>query len=432
LGYLATWTPVLGVGAYSWLRPILGPSGIDWAVGAWAVVLSELMSAWIMGPRTRTHVPEEDFLIPGLSEDSLVEPERPRRSLLLFCISTILCLAALPSYFRASLPIPVNSDSTTPLSVACALPLVENPNRLPSFDEYLAETQTLASLAKVVLWPEGAVKFETNQAKQDSIERLARFAAGSVIGVSFEDHMNVTGYTDKIRNGFMLIDRDGLIFEYFKRHLVPFVESNSMIPYSDAPGLFEYQLVTKRNSRNKVKETFPVPITVSICLDFAHPTIFSPLSRRPTLILGPARTWHPNIGLAMWEQAQARAEEVGAAVLWCDGGAQGISGVGGRGLGSGEIVQVGPGSWVRTIGLEVDAGDRRTVYGFFGPWLSMALIWYAFGMERLMEWLVLRIRGEQGMEMGYGIRITREAFEKIREWRRGRQIDEQNERAQLL
>ncbi|KAI5114844.1 hypothetical protein M0805_003536, partial [Coniferiporia weirii] len=26
LGYLATWTPVLGVGAYSWLRPILGPS----------------------------------------------------------------------------------------------------------------------------------------------------------------------------------------------------------------------------------------------------------------------------------------------------------------------------------------------------------------------------------------------------------------------
>jgi len=38
------------------------------------------------------------------------------------------------------------------------------------------------------------------------------------------------------------------------------------------------------------------------------------------LILAPARTWHPGIGLTMWEQARARAEEIGSMVLWCDGG----------------------------------------------------------------------------------------------------------------
>ncbi|THH06348.1 hypothetical protein EW145_g4155 [Phellinidium pouzarii] len=434
LGYLATWTPALGVGAYSWLRPILGPSGIDWVVGAWAVVISELMGVWIMGSSHQTVAYEEEHLIPVFGEDTPEEPERPRRSLLLFYISVILCFGALPSYFRASLPIPVNSDFTVPLSVACALPFVEDSERKLSFEEYLLETQRITSLAKVILWPEGAIRFETEQAKQESIEKIALNAAGSVIGVSFEDHMNTTERSDKLRNGIMLIDKDGVVFEYFKRHLVPFVETNAMVSYSATPALFDYQLVTKRNSRGKATEFLPVSITASICLDFAHPSIFSSLARRPTLILAPARTWHPSIGSAMWEQARARAEEIGSAVLWCDGGAQGISGIGGHRLELGEILQVGLGSWTRTIGLEIEAGDKRTIYGFFGPWLSMALIWYAFGMERLMEWVILRIRGERGMEFGagFGARLSRDVIERLREWRRGRQLDELNERASLL
>ncbi|KAH8119916.1 hypothetical protein DFH11DRAFT_1557256 [Phellopilus nigrolimitatus] len=464
LGYIATWTPALGVHAYSWMRPSLGPSGIDWAVGAWAVVISEMMGVWIMGPKSQQDIEQEEHLI-SISEDNAEDSERPRRSLWLFYITALLCIGVLPSYVSVPLPTSVNSKTTVPFPIACAHPYIENLTREPSFDEYLRETQTLTPLAKVsstislaetphqtltplqvVLWPEGAVRFTTAQIKAESIGKIARHAMGSVIGVAFEDYGNSS---DKIRNGVMLIDKDGVKFEYFKRHLVPcesvcirsmscltaiflVVESNLMVS-SEPPVIFDYELVTKRNSRNKPTDTLTVALTASICLDFAHPRPFNSLLRRPTLILAPARTWHQGIGAAMWEQAQARAEEVGSAVLWCDGGAQGIGGVGGRGQGSGTIVQVGPGSWVHTIGLETTPDDGRTLYATWGPWLSMALIWYVFGMERIAEWLIMRVRG--GPRMRFGMRLPREAMERIRAWRRGRQRDDQieaGERTNLL
>jgi len=66
----------------------------------------------------------------------------------------------------------------------------------------------------------------------------------------------------------------------------------------------------------------------------------------------------------MWEQAKSRANEMGSMVLWCDGGATGVSGVGGGGIA--EIMQVGSGSWTRTIGLQFPFDQRRTVYAIIG------------------------------------------------------------------
>lgn len=212
------------------------------------------------------------------------------------------------------------------------------------------------------------------------------------------------------------------------------VESDIMIASVETPPLYDYEFVTKENSRGKALESLSLPITASICLDFAHPNIFNSLDYRPSLILAPASTWHESIGMAMWQQALARAEEVGSAVLFCDGGAHGISGIGGQGAGSGEIVQVGRGSWTRTIGFTKEADTNKTLYGTTGPWLSIVLIWCILGAERIVELLISGIRRRSAAEMNAvcGIGFLREAVGRFNEWRRERRGREQNERTSLL
>ena len=50
VGRLITWSPVVGLGPYEWVRPILGQWGIDWIVAAWAVVCAEFIGNWLVGP----------------------------------------------------------------------------------------------------------------------------------------------------------------------------------------------------------------------------------------------------------------------------------------------------------------------------------------------------------------------------------------------
>lgn len=225
IGYLATWTPVLGDGAYRWLRPFLGSGGIDWVVGAWAVVLSELIGMWIMGPGgTLSASGEGERLLITVNEDEVLDNvnwEGPRRPLRLFFIFCTLCIAALPSYFIRSLPIPVNSETTARLTVACALPFAPDISSKPTLDDMKYETRVLVGLAKVVLWPEGSVRFNSTEEKEETIEHVKKYAAKSLVGMSFEEYTNETGQEGKLRNGFMLLDRAGIIFEYYKRHLVP-------------------------------------------------------------------------------------------------------------------------------------------------------------------------------------------------------------------
>ena len=85
----------------------------------------------------------------------------------------------------------------------------------------------------------------------------------------------------------------------------------------------------------------------------------------------------------MWEQARARAEELGASVLWCDGGDGGVSGLAGKGMQ--EFVQVGQGSWVRELGVPYPYDERRTVYAAGGAYVPLAIFWGITGVGAVLE-----------------------------------------------
>ncbi|KAK1228686.1 hypothetical protein PQX77_008339 [Marasmius sp. AFHP31] len=161
----------------------------------------------------------------------------------------------------------------------------------------------------------------------------------------------------------------------------------------------------------------PVSVTASICLDLAIPGAFSALSSRPALILAPGRTWDATVGEVMWNQAKARAHELGSAILWCDGGDSGISGIAGRGIS--ESIQVGHGSWVRRIALPYPSDDQPTLYGRDGNYFvlillglplvlalptNMARMFPGGGMRRVLDsissWRRRRIEGQDSQERG--------------------------------
>lgn len=157
----------------------------------------------------------------------------------------------------------------------------------------------------------------------------------------------------------------------------PVAESFSLDHSSTPPSIFEIELgppkdVKKIEWAPAPNYTRPIPLTSSICLDFAFPSQFGDLSSRPALILAPARTWERTVGHAMWLQARQRAAELQSIVLWCDGGEGGVSGVAGRGFN--DIVQVGSGSFVRTIGIQYPFNDRKTNFARFGD-IFLILFW---------------------------------------------------------
>ena len=154
-------------------------------------------------------------------------------------------------------------------------------------------------------------------------------------------------------------------------------ESFSLGPSSTPPSIFKIELVHPSDVKKSEWAPGPsftrsIPMTSSICLDFAFPSQFANLSSRPALILGPARTWERTVGHAMWLQVQQRAAELQSIVLWCDGGEGGVSGVAGRGFN--DVVQVGSGSFVRTIGIQHPFYDGKTYFACFGDAI-LILFW---------------------------------------------------------
>lgn len=171
-------------------------------------------------------------------------------------------------------------------------------------------------------------------------------------------------------------------------------ESFSKIPSVDPPAITRWQLkspkgIAKHDWAPEPNFTRPLLVTSSICLDFTSPTVFTALDARPSLILGPARTWDSTVGLAMWEQAKARANELGSMILWCDGGLTGVSGVGGGGIQ--EPMQFGGGSWMRTIGIQYPFDENRTLYAKGGDFsvivFLVALMGGGVASNLLLTWL---------------------------------------------
>ncbi|KAG1749796.1 uncharacterized protein EDB91DRAFT_1109715 [Suillus paluster] len=368
VGRLLHWSPVSTSHPYNWLLPYTGPVGIDWAVAACAGLCSEVAATWLMGSD------KEEQPVHVSTSASEAQSKRGSRSLL--ALGTLLVAFTLPSLYPS---LPAHADTSvdiSPLGVACALPPVRK-GRHPTLSDFIAETRTLTPRAKVVLWPESAVVFNNEDEREAAFQTLRKDIGQSLIGVAFEEFLpedpSNPGGSRMKRNGLALVhhgqEKGQEVIQYYKRNLVPFTESFSAVPSTAPPSIYTFELThptwtTKPEWSSTPNHTRPIPVTSSICLDFAFSSAFSSLESRPALILAPARTWDPTVGLAMWEQAKSRANEIGSAVLWCDGGATGVSGIGGGGIS--EIMQVGAGSWSRTIGLQFPFDQTRTVYAVIG------------------------------------------------------------------
>ncbi|KAG8890919.1 hypothetical protein FRB98_002939 [Tulasnella sp. 332] len=429
VGRLGLWTPLLGDGAYTWTRPYVGLAGVDFVTGAWAILAAELAGSWIQGSTEETVHGEAsgsylsngngdghrhaDFLEgeePIISYDeehaahphTTATPSLPSPHPTLF---VLLVALTLPSFFISPIPLPPHSPHTTPVGVSCILPMHRSTESTSSvFDQYLTETKQFASRARIHLWPEGAIHFDGVPARKIAMDKVRETAETLEvwIGASFDEPdpfagKGPNGREGVRRNGMALMGPKGEVFEYFKRILVPIAESYSHQPSPLLPPLATISIPMPHVPRKKKKnpEHRPVTLTTSICLDFSQPLPILP--GHPSLILAPARTWHPTIGHAMAQLAQARADEIGAAILWCDGGSGGVSGVYGAGRGDGlEVAQTGNGgTWITTIGVPFNEGSgeeetAKTMYGRMGDIGSfvvlMGLVGLGLAYEMGMMW----------------------------------------------
>lgn len=232
VGRLLNWSPVSTSHSYGWLLPYTGPLGVDWAVAACAVLSSEVAAMWLMSSNE-----EEQLDLAPTSGVNQVPSTRRSRNLL--TLGILLTALTIPS-FSVNLPTRIDTSfNASPLGVACALPTVQKGSH-PVLSDYITETKKLTSLAKVVLWPESAVLFNSQEEREDAFERLRKDIQHSLIGVAFEefvteDPSNPSGTRMK-RNGLALIDREQKrgdeVIQYYKRNLVPCTSfhSNVILP----------------------------------------------------------------------------------------------------------------------------------------------------------------------------------------------------------
>ncbi|ESK98096.1 apolipoprotein n-acyltransferase [Moniliophthora roreri MCA 2997] len=434
VGYLTSWTPVVGTESYDWLVPLLGPAVKNWLVAAWAVVGSQALEHWMMeweSPEEAPLIPAHDMGSSGLSKKDTHNHYRGSNAF----IFILVALAAPPFLLGGDLPLPVISPDTTPLSVGCVLPSYRRYKHTNlNLDDYIEETKKLASQADILLWPEGAVSFQGEDERDAAFDKIRSKVPGAHVGVSFEetypDPHNPTGKSGLKRNGMAIISKADskphLI--YYKRHLVPIAESYSMRAGEEDPSIYDLELHAPKDMNKTDWSKEPphirhIPLTASICLDFAMPSPFSALESRPALILAPGRTWETTVGRVMWEQAKQRAYELGSTVLWCDGGDGGISGVAGEGVS--ESIQVGKGSWVRQIGIQYEFDEGRTLYGRAGNWL----IWGLIGLPLVLGPFeaVIGLLPNSGLLSGFG-NMRRQFIA----WKDRRRIEDNAEHEDLM
>jgi len=132
-----------------------------------------------------------------------------------------------------SVDLPIRTDTifdVTPLGVACVLPPIRK-GRHPALSDFIVETRKLTSQAKVVLWPESAVVFNSREEREDGFQELRENNGiqQSLIGVAFEefvpeDPSNPSGSRMK-HNGLALVHshqkKGEEVVQYYKRNLVP-------------------------------------------------------------------------------------------------------------------------------------------------------------------------------------------------------------------
>ena len=230
LGRLTTWSPVLGIESYAWTKPVLGPWGVDWVVASFAVVGSDVVGTWLSSRVQLDHFRDEqliDIEDEPSSEQRQISSHLSSVSKHILALSTLLLLLAVPSYFVHPLPLPPLSSSSTPITVGCVLPPPPKPNdHTSTLDRFILESQRVVpSGAKIMLWPEGAVHFESPDERDKAISKVQQMIKGPYVGISFVENApsgwQGHSHTDKKRIGLVLVGPDGPVFEYYKRNLVP-------------------------------------------------------------------------------------------------------------------------------------------------------------------------------------------------------------------
>lgn len=232
VGRLLTWSPVTGLGPYTWVSSYLGPWGIDFIVGAWSVTLAEVIAIPLSRHAFLIRDPEDPRNVEHVTPyaDNPGEPT-PRDRLTLYHKSafTLLLIAlAVPGSWTQTIPNPTYTTTTTPFSLGCVLPQNHLPHRTPhppALTDYITETRKMTG-AKLVLWPESALKFDSEAHRNATFEEIAdkvlKGHKGLHIGLGFEENVSESRNkrTSK-RNGFALLVDDKIVLRYYKRNLVP-------------------------------------------------------------------------------------------------------------------------------------------------------------------------------------------------------------------
>lgn len=220
IGRLSTWSPTEYGSYYYWIAPFFGPVGSDWVVAVWAVVLSQAIGTWYMGEN------EEEEGIVTTAHTSVQTNHLSQRNLLL-TLTVILAVLAIPSLLLSDFPLTVTaSPEITPLSVGCVLPPYRRyKHHTLTLNDYIEESKKLTSAARFLLWPEGAVTFNSEDELAEGLAKVREVAAGSVVGVSFVEDFGDpnSGISGSRRMGIALVSQGSTSPElvYYKRHLVP-------------------------------------------------------------------------------------------------------------------------------------------------------------------------------------------------------------------
>ncbi|KAG8777879.1 hypothetical protein FRC12_000148 [Ceratobasidium sp. 428] len=396
------------------MAPIFGQPGIDYITSLWAVVIAEYIGQWAMGSEAQelpeAATPGIDLLTPIEDEGEAINPNEQgrqnaaiqKRSPTPYFLGLVL-LAMVPSQWAPTLPLPVHSRNTTELTIGCIHPYVDTPGAVAVLDDYILETAIQSTRAKLLLWPEGAVRFSSEKEQAHAFARIANLSnqRNAWIAVGYEQYFSENkeiSWEKRVRghNGLAIFGPKVEPVKYVKRKLAPLVETFSFETSINPPPKYLLPLPKPNYRSRSEKNLWPriIPITAAICLDVSAPlTTAVPVNGteddigRPALILASARTWNPEIGRSMFAHASMRAMEQGASVLWCDGGEGGVSGVGGlaaSGLGSlGGIGQVGTGgSWLQTIGIPFPYDSSHfdsTWYSVWGDLTTILLAWGVLG-----------------------------------------------------
>lgn len=225
VGRLMVLSPVLGMERYHWMVQIIGPSGNDWIVAAWAIVLSRAVGKWYVGSDEEEEPLHLDGpLIEHLPADnSELHQSKPSSSRSVVVLGLFLIALTLPSFVVNTLPISPYSTNRTPLTVGCVLPTYQRyKHSPPTLEDFIAESQKLTS-ANILLWPEGAVQFKSIQERDDTLETIRKKITGPYVGVSFEEPMSDNGRRGSRQTGLALISNKTTTphLIYHKRHLVP-------------------------------------------------------------------------------------------------------------------------------------------------------------------------------------------------------------------